>query len=68
MMQYFYRVGLALSMLLNVVLGGAVGQTFSARQHEAQRQGKKNLSKLIDMLMGEKHCAISWGYWKVRKW
>ena len=32
--KYFERVGIALSVLLNVVLGGYSNQTFSARNHE----------------------------------
>jgi hypothetical protein len=68
MKQYFFRVGIALSMLLNVMLGGSIGQTFSARQHEAKRNGKRNLSLLVDVFCGEGHCMRCWAFWKVRKW
>jgi hypothetical protein len=68
MKSYFYRVGIALSMLFNVLLGGEVGQTFSARQHEAKRNNKLNLSRLVDALCGKNHCAVCWSFWKVRKW
>jgi len=68
MKSYFYRVGIAFSMLLNVLLGGSIGQTLSARQHEAKRNGKYNLSKPIDVICGKDHCSRCWSYWKVRKW
>jgi hypothetical protein len=68
MTEYLYRVGIALSMLLNVLLGGTVGQTFSARQHEAKRRGKRNLSLFVDAFCGEGHCMRCWAYWMVRKW
>jgi hypothetical protein len=68
MKQYFFRVGIALSMLFNVLLGGSIGQTFSARQHEAKRNGKRNLSLLVDAFCGESHCMRCWAFWKVRKW
>jgi len=68
MKSYFFRVGIALSMLFNVLSGGAIGQTFSARQHEAKRAGKRNLSLFIDAFCGEDHCMRCWAYWKVRKW
>jgi hypothetical protein len=68
MKQYFFRVGIALSMLFNVMLGGSIGQTFSARQHEAKRNGKRNLSPFVDAFCGEGHCMRCWAFWKVRKW
>ena len=68
MKQYLFKVGIALSMFFNVLLGGEVGQTFSARQHEAKRNNKLNLSRLVDAVCGKDHCAICWSFWKVRKW
>jgi hypothetical protein len=67
-LSYLYRVGIALSMFVNVLLGGPIGQTISARQHELQRNGKFSFSKLIDSLCGKDHCMSCWAYWKVRKW
>lgn len=68
MKAYLYRVLLAMSMLLNVLLGGPVGQTFSARQHELRRNGKLHMAPVVDLLCGKHHCKICWAYWKVRKW
>ena len=68
MSSYSYRLGIALSMLINVILGGNIGQTFSARQHEAKRKRKRNLSAVIDFFLGTNHCSMSWSYWQVRKW
>ena len=55
-------------MLLNVTLGGPIGQTFSARQHDLKRKGCLNVSRQVDLLLGEGHCGECWSYWKVRKW
>ena len=68
MKGYLFRVGLAMSMLLNVLLGGDVGQTFSARNHEAKRNKKINIARFIDKLFGKDHCIECWAHWKVRKW
>lgn len=68
MRQYSYRVMIAVSMLLNVLTGGELGQTLSARQHQRKRDGKWNLSGLIDAACGKAHCNHCWSYWKVRKW
>jgi hypothetical protein len=67
-LSYLYRVGIALSMFVNVLLGGPIGQTISARQYDLKRDGKFNFSKQIDILCGEDHCMSCWAYWKVRKW
>ena len=65
---YLERVGIALSVLLNVLLGGYSGQTFSARNWEWKRNGKINIVFLIDLMLGRDHCACCWVYWRVRKW
>lgn len=67
MLSYLIRIGIALSVLLNVVLGGESNQTFSARNHHWKRQGKPNASGLIDKVLGNQHCLVSWVYWSVRK-
>ena len=67
MKKYFSRVFTALSVLLNVLLGGQNNQTFSARNHEWKRQGKFNLEKVIDYFLGHGHCNECWSYWKIRK-
>jgi len=68
--KYLLRVGTALSVLINVILGGASNQTFSARNYQWQRDKKPNLVYLIDKLFGKDHCSECWVYWKVRekKW
>lgn len=48
MLMYFKRIGIALSVLLNVTLGGKSNQTFSARNWDRKRNGKTNLVLLID--------------------
>lgn len=67
MKKYFYRVGIALSVLLNVVLGGYSNQTFSARNWEWKRTGRYNIVWLIDAITSRDHCSVSWAYWATRK-
>jgi hypothetical protein len=66
--RYLIRVGLALSVLLNVVTGGASNQTFSARNWDWKRRGLPNMVCLVDLILGKEHCMQCWVYWKVRKW
>ena len=68
MTAYVYKVMLAISMLINVVFGGAVGQTLSARQHDLKRNNKLNIACVIDLFIGKGHCSQCWCYWMVRKW
>lgn len=66
--KYFERVGIALSVLLNVILGGYSNQTFSARNYDRKRNGKANIVWLIDTVFCEEgHCLKSWTYWILRK-
>ena len=66
---YLVRILIALSVLLNVILGGRLNQTFSARNWEWKRNEKINLVRLLDTLLGDGHCSRAWAYWKVRrKW
>jgi hypothetical protein len=72
MTQYLNRVGIALSVLLNVLLGGHSNQTFSARNYEWHLQGKWNMVAFIDFFSllfyrEEDHCATSWAYWVARR-
>ena len=67
MTKYLYRVGIALSVLLNVLLGGYSNQTFSARNWDWKRRGFPSLVWLIDLLLGKSHCMNSWVYWYTRK-
>ena len=66
---YLVRILIALSVLLNVILGGRLNQTFSARNWEWKRNQKINLVRPLDALLGDGHCSRAWAYWKVRrKW
>ena len=66
---YLVRILIAMSVLTNVILGGRLNQTFSARNWEWKRNGKINLVRLLDTLLGDGHCSRAWAYWKVRrKW
>ena len=67
MSSYFNRIFIALSVLLNVLLGGDNNQTFSARNWHWRRNKKPNIVRLIDLILGEDHCMECWVYWKVRK-
>ncbi len=68
-MIYFQRIGIAISVLFNVILGGYSNQTFSARNYHWKKQGRYNLVWLIDKLFffDEDHCMHSWSYWILRK-
>lgn len=67
-LRYLYRVGLALSVLLNVTLGGYSNQTFSARNHEWKKKGKLNLVFLINFLtMDDMHCLKCYCNWVMIK-
>jgi hypothetical protein len=62
--KYLFRVGLALSILLNTLALGHPNQTFSARNYEWKKQGKPNLVWFIDWLLGDpNHCLIDWCNW-----
>ena len=68
-LKYLQRIGIALSVLLNVLLGGYSNQTFSARNYAWKREGKPNLVWLIDTIfwLDPNHCLGAWSYWIVRK-
>lgn len=68
MIKYLERVGIAVSVLLNVVSGGASNQTFSARNWQWKKEGRWNIVWLIDLLLGKGHCVQCWVWWKTRKW
>lgn len=68
-MDYLKRIGVQLSCLLNVILGGRCHQTFSARNWEWKRQKKKNGVAIIDTLFYKDpcHCLVSWLHWIKRR-
>lgn len=67
MQKYALRILIALSVLVNVVLGGSNNQTLSARNYEWKRKRKLNVVRLIDALIGEDHCRVCWIAWKRRR-
>jgi hypothetical protein len=67
--RYLKRTLTAMSVLINVLLGGQNNQTFSARNYQWQKEKKPNIVYFIDLLLGKGHCVECWAYWKVRrKW
>lgn len=64
---YLVRILIALSVLLNVTLGGRLNQTFSARNWDWKRNNKPNIVRPLDALLGDGHCSRAWAYWKVRR-
>lgn len=68
-LRYLERVGIALSVLINVVLGGRSNQTFSARNYGWKKRNKFNIVWLIDFLIfwDKDHCLHSWLYWYTGK-
>jgi hypothetical protein len=60
MKAYMFRVGIVLSILFNVILGGKSNQTFSARNYQRKKEGKKNLVWFIDLVLQKDHCRMSW--------
>ena len=67
MLQYLVRIGIALSVLFNVILGGESNQTFSARNYGWLKESRLNFVILIDSVFGKGHCMVSWVYWRTRK-
>lgn len=64
---YWFRVVTAISVLINVVLGGSNNQTFSARNWQWKRDKRFNIVWLIDVVLGKGHCSECWVYWKTRR-
>ena len=65
--KYINTVLIACSILLNVILGGRLNQTFAARNYQRKRENKKNMCFLLDILFYYEtdHCMLSWTHWKV---
>jgi peroxiredoxin len=62
--RYVKRVLVVVSIFVNVLLGGSVNQTFSARNWDRKRNGKFNIVVLIDGIFGRNHCCYCWVVWK----
>ena len=69
MQVYLSRIGIAMSVLFNVILGGHSNQTFSARNWHWKRSNKWHIVPIIDTLWYKEpnHCLVCWTYWIVRK-
>lgn len=67
MKNYFNRVFISFSILLNALFGGRTNQTFSARNWDRKRKGKVNLVWLIDAIFfhEKNHCQESWIKWAI---
>jgi hypothetical protein len=67
MIKYLSKVLLAISILINTLLGGHTNQSFSARNWERKKQNKTNLVWLIDFIFfwEKDHCRESWAKWFV---
>lgn len=67
MRTYINRVVIALSILINTLLGGRNNQTFSARNYQRRREGKLHLVKIIDFIFfwDNDHCFNSWMKWAI---
>ena len=64
-LKYLNRVLIAFDILLNVVLGGELNQTYSARSWLLKKQGKPNLVWFIDVIFfwDPSHCLSSYVVW-----
>ena len=60
--EYLIRIVIALSVLLNVILGGYSHQSFSARNYAWKKKGYVNFVWLIDALafFDPNHCEQSY--------
>lgn len=67
--QYCVRVGISFDIFINVLLGGHINQTFSARNWAWKKENKPNLVWLIDFVIfkDKHHCMSSWVYWHTKK-
>jgi len=65
--RYLKRILISLSVVMNVILGGSLNQTLSARNWDWKKRGLPNIVWLIDLILGADHCMISWSYWKTRR-
>lgn len=69
MAEYFSRVCITISILINVILCGELNQSFSARNHQRRRDGKINIANIIDLIYfwETHHCLTAWSYWVLKK-
>lgn len=64
-LKYLNRVLISLDTLINVVLGGELNQTYSARSWLLKKQARLNLVWLIDFIFfwDPSHCMSSYVVW-----
>lgn len=65
---YFLYINLiSVSIFFNTLTGGKPYQTFSARNWELKRAGKRNVVSFIDAILwfDEDHCMECWIRWKI---
>ena len=63
--RYLFNLFLSFSCVFNALLGGMPNQSFSTRNWEWKRQGRRNVVKYIDYLLGDHHCLSSWVNWRL---
>lgn len=54
-----------LSIRLNKLVGSGEVRTFCSYQHKRKREGKWNVTLLLDLTLGKDHCLISWVNYKL---
>ncbi len=64
-LKYLNRILIAIDVLLNVILGGELNQTYSARSWLFKKQGRLNVVWLIDAIFfwDKFHCMNSYIVW-----
>jgi hypothetical protein len=67
MRRYIKDVCVATSVLLNVVLGGELNQSFAARMWQRKKDNKLNIVFILDLFFGRDHCVYEWVTWRVLK-
>ena len=67
LVNYLSRVTLAMSILVNVLLGGHSYQTIAARNLQRMRDNKLNLVWLLDFMYGDCHSVKLWIDWRARR-
>ena len=67
--RYLKRVLIALDIFINVIFGGELGQTFSARNWLWKKNNKPNIVWVIDLIFwwDPLHCMNSYIWWAHEK-
>ena len=62
--HYLYRILIAISVLINVILGGSSNQTFSARNWQWKIEQRINFVWIINIICNDsEHCEECWSFW-----